>query len=85
MPSHSPYSSNGRKMGPSRFNVDFRKLNNKTVTDTYAIPRVEESFHLLGGAGSFSKLDFRIGSWEVEIKVEDTQKTAVQVDGLGFY
>ena len=50
-PGHSPYSSNivlARKKDCSlRFCVDFRKLNNKTVKDACAIPRIEESLHLL--------------------------------------
>ena len=88
-PSHSPYSSNvvivRKKDGTIRFCVDFRKLNSKTVTDAYAIPRVEDSLHLLAGARYFSKLDLRSGYWQVEIKEEDKNKTAFQVGGLGFY
>ena len=87
--SHSPYSSNvvlvRKKDGSIRFCVDFRKLNRKTVTDAYAIPRVEDTLHLLAGAKYFSKLDLRSGYWQVEIKEEDKHKTAFQVGGLGFY
>ena len=71
-PSHSPYSSNivlaRKKDGSLRFCVDFPKLNNKTVKDAYAIPRIEESLHLLAGAKYFSKLDLRSGYWQVEMK-----------------
>ena len=88
-PSHSPYSSNvvivRKKDGTIRFCVDFRKLNSKTVPDAYAIPRVEDSLHLLAGAKYFTKLDLRSGYWQVEIKDEDKNKTAFQVGGLGFY
>ena len=88
-PSHSPYSSNvvivRKKDGTIRFCVDFRKLNSKTVTDAYAIPRVEDSLHLLSGARYFSKIDLRSSYWQVEIKEEDKHKTAFQVGGLGFY
>ena len=88
-PSHSPYSSNivlaRKKDGSLRFCVDFRKLNNKTVKDAYAIPRIEESLHLLAGAKYFSKLDLRSGYWQVEIEEEDKEKTAFQMGGLGFY
>ena len=87
--STSPYSSNvvivRKKDGTIRFCVDFRKLTNKTVKDTYAIPRVEDSLHLIAGAKYFSKLDLRSGYWQVEIKEEDKQKTAFQVGTLGFY
>ena len=88
-PSTSPYSSNvvivRKKDGMIRFCVDYRKLNNKTVKDAYAIPRVEDSLHLLAGAKYFSKLGLRSGYWQVEIKEEDKQKTAFQVGTLGFY
>ena len=60
-PSQSLYSSNivivRKKDGTIRFCVDFRKLNNKTIKDAYAIPRPEETLHLLAGASYFTKLD----------------------------
>lgn len=87
--SQSPYSSNAvivrKKDGTIRFCVDFRKLNNKTIKDAYAIPRVEETLHLLAGSKYFSKLDLRSGYWQVEIREEDKPKTAFQVGSLGFY
>ena len=88
-PSHSPYSSKfvivWKNDGTIRFCVAFRKLNSKTVTDNYAIPRVDDSFHLFAGARYFSKLDLRSGFGQVEIKEEDKHKTAFQMGGLGFY
>ena len=88
-PSTSPYSSNvvivRKKDGTIRFCVDFRKLNSKTITDASAIPRVEDTLHLLAGAKYFTKLDLRSGYWQVEIKEEDKEKTAFQVGTMGFY
>ena len=87
--SQSPYSSNivivRKKDGSIRFCVDFRKLNSKTVKDAYAIPRIEDSLHLLAGSKYFSKLDLRCGYWQVEIDEEDKAKTAFQVGSLGFF
>ena len=64
-PSKSPYSSNvvkvRKKDGTIRFCVDFRKLNSKTIKDAYAIPRPEETLHLLAGAKYSTKLDLRSG------------------------
>ena len=55
--SKSPYSSNAviviKKDGSIGFCVDFRKLNNKTIKDAHAIPRVEESLHILAGSKYF--------------------------------
>ena len=49
--SESPYSFNvvivRKKDGSIRVCVDFRKLNNRTIKDAYAIPRIEDSLHLL--------------------------------------
>ena len=88
-PSKSPYSSNvvivRKKDGTIRFCVDFRKLNNKTIKDAYAIPRPEDTLHLLAGAKYFTKLDLRSGYWQVEIEEDDKAKTAFQVGTLGFY
>ena len=88
-PSKSPYSSNvvivRKKDGSIRFCVDFRKLNSKTIKDAYAVPRVEDSLHVLAGAKYFSKLDLRSGYWQVEIKEEDKKKTAFLVGSLGCF
>ncbi len=87
--SESPYSSNvvivRKPDGSIRFCVDYRKLNNRTVKDAYAIPRIEDTLHLLAGSKYFSKLDLRSGYWQVEMKEEDKKKTAFQVGTLGFY
>ena len=45
--SNSPYSSNvaiaRKKDGTIRFYIDFRKLNQRTIKDAYAIPRIENT------------------------------------------
>ena len=87
--SESPFSSNvvivRKKDGTIRFCVDFRKLNNRTIKDAYAIPRIEDTLHLLAGTKYFSKLDLRSGYWQVEVAEEDKHKTAFQVGTLGFF
>ena len=88
-PSCSPFSSNVvivcKKDGSIRFCIDFRKLNQRTIRDAYAIPRIEDSLHLLVGSKFFTKLDLKAGYWQVELKEEDKAKTAFQVGNLGFY
>lgn len=88
--SKSPWSSNvvivRKKDGTIRFCIDFRRLNQRTKKDAYAIPRVEDTLHLLAGSRYFSKLDLKSGYWQVELEEEDKEKTAFQVGGgLGFY
>jgi len=87
--SRSPWSSNcvivRKKNGTIRFCIDFRKLNERTKKDSYALPRIEDTLHLLSGSKYFSKLDLKAGYWQVELEEEDKEKTAFQVGGLGFY
>lgn len=52
--SESSFSSNvvivRKKDGTIRFCIDYRKLNSRTIKDAYAIPRIEDSLHLLAGS-----------------------------------
>jgi hypothetical protein len=57
----------------------------RTKKDAYAIPRVEDTLHLLAGSTYFSKLDLKAGYWQVEMEESDKEKTAFQVWGLRFY
>ena len=85
--SQSHYSPNivRIKDGSIRFCVEFRKLDSKTVKDAYAIPRIEDSLHLLAGSKYFSKLDLHCGYWQVEIDEKDKDTAAFQVGSLGIY
>ena len=86
--SQSPFSSNvvlvRKKDGTIRFCVDYRKLNNRTIKDAQAIPRTEDTLHLLAGSKYFTKLDLRRGYWQVELRDTDKPKTAFQVGTMGF-
>ena len=87
--SRSPFSSNvvivRKKDGAIRFCIDYRKLNQRTIKDAYAIPRIDDTLHLLAGAKYFTKLDLKNGYWQVELNKDDKAKTAFQVGPLGFY
>ena len=81
--SESPYSSNvvlvRKKDGSLRFCIDFRKLNNRTVRDSYNLPRIDDTIDTLVGAKYFTKLDLRSGYWQVEMEESDKAKTAFSV------
>ena len=87
--SESPYSSNvvlvRKKDGSLRFCIDFRKLNSRTIRDSYNLPRIDDTIDTLIGAKYFTKLDLRSGYWQVEMEETDKAKTAFTVGNLGFY
>lgn len=87
--SSSPFSSNvvlvRKKDGSLRFCIDFRRLNNLTVKDAYALPRIDETIDSLIGSKYFSKLDLRSGYWQVPLRESDKANTAFTVGSLGFY
>jgi hypothetical protein len=85
---NSPFSSNvvlvRKKDGPLRFCIDYRRLNNRTIKDAYALPRIDETIDSLVCAKFFSKLNFRSFYWQVAMKEADKYKTAFSVGPLGF-
>jgi len=87
--SYSPWASNivlvKRKDGRLRMCTDYRQLNNRTIKDSYALPRIEEILDSLGGMTYFSVLDMKSGYHQVEVDEEHKSRTAFTVGPLGFY
>lgn len=88
-PSHSPWSSNvvlvRKKDGSLRMCVDYRQLNQRTIKDSYALPRIEEILDCLGGSKYFTVLDMKSGYHQVEVKEAHKERTAFTVGPLGFW
>lgn len=56
--------------------VDFRKLNEITVGDSFPLPNISEILDQLGGAKYFSTLDLASGFHQIAMEPEDCEKTA---------
>ncbi len=67
--SASPYASPvvlvRKRDGTLRLCVDYRRLNAKTVRDSFPLPRIEESLEALSGAKYFSSSDLAHGYHQV--------------------
>jgi len=78
-PSQSEWASNivivKKKDGSLRFCVDYRQLNERTVKDSYPLPRIDDCLDCLGGAKWFSTMDLRSGYHQVAMDERDKDKT----------
>jgi hypothetical protein len=59
-----------------RIVVDFRKLNDVTVGDSFLIPVISEILDALGISKYFRTIDCASGFLQVPVKPEDQPKTA---------
>ncbi|KAE8217909.1 hypothetical protein CF319_g8112 [Tilletia indica] len=78
-PSESPVSFPVlmvRQYGKWRFCVDYRQLNNNTVSDRYPLPTIDSVFQTLSGKSVFSSLDAIRGYHQLPVRESDRWKTA---------
>ena len=75
-PSHSPWSSSmvpvRKPDGSVRLCIDYRKINQATVPDPYAIPLIEDLLDQLGEACYLSKLDLNKGFYQIPVEEKKT-------------
>ena len=87
--SNSPWASAivlvRKKDGKLRFCIDLRKLNNRTLKDSYSLPRIEHVLDQLLGSTIFTTLDLKASYWQVEMVEECKPYTAFTCGPLGFY
>ena len=85
--SDSPWSSPivlvKKKDGSIRFCIDYRKLNDKTIKDSYPIPRIDSTLDALSRSKWFSTIDLKSGYWQVPVAPKDKAKTAFSIPGGG--
>ena len=69
-----------KKDGKLRFCIDLRKLNSRTMKDSYSLPRMEQVLDQLLGSTIFTILDLKPGFWQVEMVEECKPYTAFTCD-----
>ncbi len=82
-PSKSPYGAPvlfvHKKDAMLRMSVDYKALNNATVKNQYPLPRIDDLFDRLSGANVFSRIDLRLGYYQIQIAEGDKEKTACRI------
>ena len=64
-----------KKDGTLRMCIDYQQINKVTVKNKYLLPRIEDLFDQLKGAGVFSKIDLRSGYYQLRVKDVDVWNT----------
>ena len=52
-----------------RMCIDYRQINKVTLKNKYPLPRIEDLFDQLKGTGIFSKIDLRLGYYQLRVKI----------------
>ena len=56
--------------------IDYQQINKVTVKNKYPLPRIEDLFYQLKGAGVFSKIDLQSGYYQLRVKDVNVPNTA---------
>ncbi|KAJ3645714.1 hypothetical protein Zmor_023353 [Zophobas morio] len=73
-----------KSSGGYRLCIDYRRLNDVTVADTYPLPRLDDLLHSTGKAKYLSTMDLKSGYYQIQVAKEDRDKTAI-VTPFGLY
>lgn len=91
--SHSPWSApvwvvpkKSDNIGEKKWRlvIDFRKLNEKTVSDRYPIPNIADILDSIGKTMYFTTIDLASGFHQIQMNPRDASKTAFTVEN-GHY
>jgi hypothetical protein len=59
-----------------RFCIDYRALNEVTITDATPLPRIDDCLDQITGSEIFTTLDLNSGFYQVRMKKDAQEKTA---------
>jgi len=65
-----------------RLVIDFRKLNEKTISDRYPIPNIADILDSFGKTKNFTRIDLSSGFHQIEMNPRDANKTAFHKDAF---
>lgn len=84
--SDSPWSSPVWIVGQKKWRmvIDYRKSNEKTISNKYRLPNITDILDTLGKANYYTVLDLASGFHQIEMHPDSVAKTAFTVDN-GHY
>ena len=62
--------------GSIQFCINYQKLNARTKKDVYLLPRIDDTLNKLARKKYYITMDLASGSWQIELKENDKEKTA---------
>lgn len=79
-PSSSPYATYPvmvlKPDGGIRLAIDYRRLNNLTVTDAMPLPNIRDLLYAIEGSKYFTLIDLRAGFWQIPMAENSKHLTA---------
>ena len=70
--------------GSLRMCIDYRKLNDISLSDAYPIPRISDILEKIGHSKYLSRFDLTKGYWQVPLS-EDTKEKSAFITPYGLY
>ena len=79
-----PKKADATGLKKDRLVVDYRKLNNNTISNKYPIPDITDILDKLGRASYFSTIDLVSGFHQIQMEDKDIEKTAFSIKSGKF-